>query len=190
MKSFASDENDTLKWVQHDLWFGRNSSFVEYDNLEMPSCLYIFYFARDVYLSKLEASPLFYSSIENLADIKGLDHRVLQIAHGLITDYYRWLHRHDELPVFGKDKASYQRYLKDTWVTYLRYELESLASESDEFVTAVVNAVGYQNTEAGYKAEDQLYNLLKARYQGTFSEAREQWIESEKAGMSLGVGQQ
>lgn len=80
-----------------------------------------------------------------------------------------------------KVKASYRRYLKDAWVTYLRHELESLASVSDEFVTAVVNAVGYQNTEARYQAEDQLVRILKARYQGCFSEACEQWDESERA---------
>ena len=183
-KYFASDDNDALKSVQHDLWFGFDGLSVEYAGLNMPSCLYLFYFAKGIYLPKSEASPLFYPPVENLASTESLDHRVLQDAHGRIANYYRWLHRHDELPVFGSDKVAYRRYLKDAWVTFLKHELESLASASDEFVTAVVNAVGYQNTETGYQAEDQLTRLLKVRYQGRFSEACEQW-NAEREGAAV-----
>lgn len=180
-KYFASDDNDALKSVQHDLWFGFDGLSVEFAGMKMPSCLYIFFFAKNIYLPKSETSPLFYPPVENLASKDSLDHRVLQAAHGLMANYYRWLQRHDEVPVLGRDKAAYRRYLKDSWMMFLRHELESLASASDEFVTAVVNAVGYQNTDTGYQAEDQLVNLLKARYQGCFSEACEQWkAESER----------
>ena len=180
-QNFAEDTNDTLKVVQHDLWFHRDGAHLEYGSHNTSSCGFIFGYARDIYLQKWKAGPLFYPEIVGLKEKSSFDHRVLQYAHDLMAAYYRWLVRHEDVPALANTPQLYRRYLLERWVHYIQLEMNDLADSSDDAIEAIVTAVVYENTEKGYKAEDKLCECLTQRYKGPFTDARDEWDKQAMA---------
>ena len=95
--------------------------------------------------------------------IETFDHRVLQDGHDLIAAYYRFLFSRFIAPRFSEDIERHKAFLREWWLVYAGHEIRALSSDS-AFAAAVLRAVVHANTEEGYQAEDQLRQILEARY--------------------------
>ncbi|MDD5369408.1 MAG: hypothetical protein PHQ40_09995 [Anaerolineaceae bacterium] len=148
--SFDGDENDTLKWVQHDTY---------------SETLWLLYrCAADHYLLNVRYTWEFPDFVPIIRNVNNFDHRVLQDGHDLIAGYYRFLFcpRPSQLPFpQGFDPKTY--YLQ-AWKAYYFQEV-GLLGEQEEIAAAIVSAVAFENTPRGYTAEGQLHQLLCHRYQ-------------------------
>ena len=165
-ESFTEDKNDDLKWIQHDLWFKKNGAWMEASGFSMGSCMYIFWCARNAFLSNTGENPLFFPEREKLAFIEHFDHRVLQYAHHKIAAFYRWINKTVQKPAFI-DEVSYNDwvrrkrdaerrnshfsedhpydiYLLDAWKLYLLHEIAHLTFGNISLSEFIVKAVLFQ----------------------------------------------
>ena len=74
--SFKGDDNDTLKSVQHDLYWGLLPSLLEH--------------ALQKYREASEILGVRAELAGKITAISSFDHRVLQAAHDIIAAYYRF----------------------------------------------------------------------------------------------------
>jgi hypothetical protein len=146
---FDGDENDVLKWVQHDAYG--------------DALTFMYRSAADRYLKDIRYTWVSPDFVPKIRHIDGFDHRVLQLAHDLVAAYYRFAFcsRLDklDLPEDFNDKE----YYLGAWRAYYRQEMGLLA-QKEEIAEAILIAVAFQNTDRGYAAEDKLQALLVDRY--------------------------
>lgn len=145
---FDGDNNNTLKWVQHDIY----SELV----------YWIYKYSADHFTQNIKFTFVGPDFVPILRKTKTFDHRVLQTQHDIIATNYRYLLSvHEDVSVqVGFDL---KRYYKTAWKLYFHEEAE-LLSNNEEIATAIATAVAYQNTDRGYKAEKELISLLLSRY--------------------------
>ena len=147
---FPGDDNETLMWVQHDLYGAHVAA--------------LFSYARERYLRAASLLSLRTDLSEKISAIRCFDHRVLQNAHDVIAAYYRFAHdRGGQLPLFDEG-VSYEEQLRLSWSRYFDQEAQ-LLGEDDAVARAILRSVAYANTPEGYKAEDELAELLSSRYE-------------------------
>ena len=161
---FLEDKNEVLMWAQHDVYFNKDWAGLEVSpKVYVGTPFYIFYRARQCLGLMVGNRPSYAFLLQSALEIEKFDHRVLQYLHAKIAAYYRWLMKDvDSLP-FEKDSKSYREYMINVWKTYLIHEVRAL--KSDLFTAEhIVRAVLYENTETGYKAEDELSRCLDLRY--------------------------
>jgi len=146
---FEGDNNEVMKLIQHDI----------YNDL----LGYLFSYSASRYLDDIKytwISPDFVPKIRNL---NGFDHRTLQGAHDLIAAYFRYL-LSDSFPQnLFPEKFEIINFYTIIWKEYYLQEV-ALLGEIEPIAEMIVTAVGFQNTERGYDAEDKLRELLKERY--------------------------
>jgi len=161
---FPDDDNAVLKWVQHDLY---------------GSVLYcMFGVCRERYLAAARLIGVETELAERVRERTSLDHRVLQDAHHWIAWHFRYKFDPAGQMPLPYDGLGYKEYLAQQWSDYFPAEVRRL-SEHDEFVLGVLTAVGYQNTEPGYRAEDELLAWLKSHY-GPMDLRREQALKEQE----------
>lgn len=175
---FEDDQNEILKEAQHGLYFGEGHSHIAEDELRLTSIGYLFHTARKCYLFHSEPNPLFFPERETLYEIGGFDHRVVQSAHDLMAEYFRWLFRHAETPAFASTPETLRSFWQDSWILYLRREASDLFWNNVHIAEALLMAIARENTPDGYKAEDKLMDALITRYQGPFTDARNAYREN------------
>lgn len=161
--AFVGDDNKALKLVQHDLWFRTNDLWIDSDGLAMSSCFYMFSLARKSFMFNTGENPLFFPEREQIPTIDSFDQRVLQGAHQLIADTYRWCQHKVIAPPFQQNAQDYRAYLRDNWITYLKHEFAQWVSNI-AVAEMIVRAVVFQNSTKGYEAEDLLKQFLEKRY--------------------------
>jgi len=157
--SFKGDDNDTLMWVQHDLYWGLLSSLLEH--------------AMQKYR---EASVILGVRAElagKLTDISSFDHQILQATHDIIAAYYRFKYQDKEgqliLPFSHPDDGgngpveTLKKLYAREWCEFWYLEIKELTRDG-EIVRSLLTSVAYQNTDKGYDAEELLCNILKDRY--------------------------
>lgn len=138
---FDGDDNKDIKAQQHDC-YGETLRIIQRGCIEEYTKAN-FALGDDGVFSKEDSKKL-----DN-----GCDHRTLQAGHDFLAAYWRWTtmsskqDRIDWLIWLDKEAKSWQRKAPDI---------------SDSIITILLN----QNTEAGYKAEDQLLEALKKYYKG------------------------
>lgn len=98
---------------------------------------------------------------KEVRELRSFDHRTVQGVHDLIAAWYRFTHRTERLFALGED-------LKSDWLTFLVKEVESLSTEPD-FVTGVLDACIYSNTETGYTGETRAQGVQRLRYSRMFT---------------------
>lgn len=148
---FDGDNNETIKWVQHDIY-----SYMVY---------FLYKYSANRYLQDIKlafVSPDFVPIIKNK---KLFDHRVLQHHHDLIAANYRYfLAPREEYNPCPSD-FDLKSFYKEAWKLYYLKEVD-LLSEIDEISEQIVTAVAFENTDLGYAAEEKLTLLLLQRYVG------------------------
>lgn len=170
--TFPDDHDSVLMSVQHDLWFNTRGTSFEIDGWCMGTCFYIFYRARQAILFYTDSNPLFFPERDNLHNIYGFDHRVLQGAHDLIASFYRWCFSAVKRPVFSKNLNTYRSYVLAAWKTYLHYEVGEITWGRLDIAEQILRAVVFQNTNEGYTAENYLLFELDKRYGPEFRDDR------------------
>ncbi len=147
---FPGDDNEFLQLVQHDL-YGHNL-----DRL--------FFGARERYLRSVRLVGTETQLGKLLESTYSFDHRTLQMTHDIIAAQYRLLYdNHGQMPLPFPGYTPYKDWLARQWLDYYANEMASLI-DIDAFTLNVLHATVYENTPAGYGAEDQLVMLLAGRY--------------------------
>jgi hypothetical protein len=148
-KFFPGDDNETLKWVQHDAYPG------------ILSWLYTFPAQRYINAAKiLEVQD---DRFVKITAIQGFDHRVLQAAHDHIAAYFRKTFDPHGQMVLPFDGLSYQEHLASKWIGFFRSTCQDLA-EDDLIARCILDCILNQNTAKGYENEDLLKTLLQNRF--------------------------
>jgi hypothetical protein len=148
--TFEGDNNETLKWIQHDT-YSRNVGM-------------LFWYAREHYTQAARLVGVQTELAERIARADQFDHRVLQDAHDEIAAYYRFAYDgRGQIPLPLEGTPPYQAWLQQHWTTFFEAEVQALAQDP-AIARAILNAVAYQNTDRGYASEKELLALLKLRY--------------------------
>jgi hypothetical protein len=151
-------------WTQHDLYFLKDCVGLTVDADHVGgSPLYLFRIALYQLHALSGGRPSFASITEPAFQMRGFDHRVLQLPHMKIAAFYRFLVKDVAPPAFSSNKKRYREYLIEAWKTYFIHEVGSLV-EDISFAEHTVRAVLYENTEKGYRSEDFLSEFLDRRY--------------------------
>jgi len=156
---FVGDNNEALKWVQHDVYW---------------NVLHFLYrYPKGIYLQAVAFTGVETELFKKIKEKDRFDHRVLQEAYEKIAAYYRYQYPDKwgqlVLPFVAPDceNLSLEEILveiyKREWTSYWYEEVRKL-SEEPLIVRAILTAVVYQNTDDGYEAEDLLMELLHDRY--------------------------
>lgn len=158
--SFKGDNNDTLKRVQHSLYWALLPLLLKY--------------AKQNYMEAANILGVRTKLTDKITDISSFDHRVLQEAHDIIAAYYRYKYPDKEgqlvFPCVCSDsdgKVSLEKALSELyekeWCEFWYKETKELTRDG-AIIRAILMSVVYQNTEKGYDAEELLNSLLKERY--------------------------
>jgi hypothetical protein len=116
----------------------------------------VFKVARERYLYGESVLRSFGSmSIQSL-QFESFDHRTIQDVHDLIAAFYRFKRRTESL-------FPLEPNLCEDWYAFLREEAVALC-ESADFVTGVLNACIYANTEVRYAGEKRANHVQRERY--------------------------
>ncbi len=91
----------------------------------------------------------------------GFDHRTLQMAHDHLAAYWRWHSNRRDPYLDGMEPCGISN-----WLSWLRREVELWPTLSPSIVRNVAVILMNQNTDTGYKAEDELLEALKGHYSG------------------------
>lgn len=158
--SFKGDNNDTLKGVQHSLYWALLPFLMQY--------------AKQNYLEAANILNIRTDLMDKLTDISSFDHRVLQEAYNIIAAYYR--HKYPDkdaqlvFPCVYSDSDSNISPIEALWGLYEKGWCEFWHEETKELTRdgaitrAILMSIVHQNTEQGYDAEELLNSLLKERY--------------------------
>lgn len=93
--------------------------------------------------------------------LKSIDHRTVQDMHDLIAAWYRFQRRTERMfPLLGDD-------LRRDWIQFVTTEARQLCS-SAYFVTGVLDACVYSNTDCGYAGEKLAKRVQEERYSEMF----------------------
>ena len=88
--------------------------------------------------------------------LTSFDHRTIQDIHDLIAAWYRFRKRTERLfPLEGDARQD--------WIEFASLEARALCSSAD-FITGVLDACVYANTEAGYAGEQRAKRVQEERY--------------------------
>jgi hypothetical protein len=148
--SFPGDTNDTLKQIQHIPAGGFSSRLVQECRARYQAAVALVGEETELW--------------RRLAGMDGFDDRVLQAAYDSIAAYYRFAFNKSQMPL-PLDRWPYEERLLRDWMEFFGEEARRLA-EDDQIARAVLTAVAYQNTPAGYEAQQELLRLLDERYGG------------------------
>ncbi len=148
--SFFDGDNDTaLQWQQHDRYKEALVIFAR-------GCIRHY---KNAAVMRGDDNSDATAEIERLN--QGFDHRTLQAAHDYLAAWWRWKKgRHD--PYF----EDMEPVTVEDWLGWLREEVEAWTTHAPEIVRLVIQVLLNQNTEAGYKAEDDLQEMLKSHCAG------------------------
>ncbi len=146
---FPGDDNETLMWVQHELYGVHVGA--------------LFSYARERYLRAARLLGLHTDLGEKLSHVRSFDHRVLQDAHDVVAAYYRFAHDPGGQLLLLDEGVSYEEHLRLSWSRYFHQEAQALA-EDDAVANAILRSVAYANLPEGHQAEEQLAALLSTRY--------------------------
>lgn len=92
--------------------------------------------------------------------LRAIDHRTVQDMHDLVAAWYRFKKRTERLFPFDYD-------LTEDWLRFARADAVAL-SKSADFVTGVLDACIYANTEIGYAGERRAQAIQQTRYISMF----------------------
>jgi len=148
---FPGDDDEILKKVQHDCYWGYVS--------------YLFECPKERYLRAAHFLGVETEISQDLKKVSTLDHRVLQATHDTLAAYFRFTHQHLRQLQVSDDAVDQQEALRAAWADFYRSEVEKLA-EDDDLARAILKAVVYANTPLGREAEDKICGLLAIRYEG------------------------
>jgi len=142
---FPGDTNGELMNVQHDVYGWALGQLFES--------------ARAVYLHSARVIGIDTPLTQSLETSDGrFDHRVLQEAHDLLAARFRRMRPDLQQP--DLEPGEHGQRLRQEWCRYLSKEATRLA-EQPLICRAIVKAVVYQNTQAGYRAEEELAVCLR-----------------------------
>ena len=91
-----------------------------------------------------------------------VDDQRRQDAHDIVAAYYRFEHGDNRQIRLFEEPRSIEHYER-LWIDWLNLELQEL-SKSPGFVRGVARAVVFQNTDPGFRAEEDVGRYLVARY--------------------------
>lgn len=163
---FDGDNDDVLKWQQHDRYKESLAIFAY-------GCIRHY---KNAAVMRGEDNSDVAAKFDKLN--QGFDHRALQAAHDYMAAWWRWKEvRHDPY-LEGMEPVSVE-----DWLDWLRQEVETWPTNAPIIVDNVVRVLLNQNTEAGYEAEDQIQVELKNYYRGMPEKAIQvkEPLEAEKS---------
>ena len=147
-KVYSGDNNETLKWVQHDLY-----------SQIMPE---IFRRPKERFVKAARLVEYQQPLIDILKNITSFDHRVLQNAHDIVAARYRYLHDDFGQMLLFCNLSQEDRYRRN-WSQWFHKEIKVL-TDYNNFTRAAVKAVAFENSKMGYAAKDNLENFLASYY--------------------------
>lgn len=148
-KAFPGDDNEVLKWVQHDLY---------------PSLVvFLFYYPAQRYIESARFLQLDSESVERINSMKGFDHRVLQDAHDIIAAYFRFTFDQASKVSLPVVELEYKESLKENWLKFFHRTSQELA-KNDMVARTILQVVLNENSQIGYAAEETLGKLLLGHF--------------------------
>jgi hypothetical protein len=164
---FPGDNNDDLKWVQHDEYM--KDCGVAYllrcAQERYGDAIRLLGVETDLWQQMRRHDELYYPWSEKVPQqlpIQMFDHRVLQAAHDEVAAVFRFRNPALCTPLFPLSEAGLKE-LTTLWLQFWTAEVNRLV-KNNRVTLAVLQAVAYQNEELGYAAERELLKLLQAEY--------------------------
>jgi hypothetical protein len=117
--------------------------------------------ARKRYLDAETVLRQFASMSIQVRQVNSIDHRTVQAMHDLIAAWYRFKRRSERLFSLGSN-------LNEDWLAFFLRSESTALSWMPGFVTGVLDACVYANTEVGYAGESRALNVLRGRYDAMF----------------------
>lgn len=139
---FDGDNDDTLKWQQHDC-YREALSIIAYDWREDYRNAAIMH-GRD-----------------SISLPERFDHRTLQAAHDYLAAWWRWKHNRTDSYFEGLEQVTVE-----DWIVWLKREVTAWPTQAPHTIQLVVRVLLNQNTDVGYAAEDALQEELCRCYTG------------------------
>jgi hypothetical protein len=91
------------------------------------------------------------------------DHRVLQDAHDLIAAEFRFTRHGHLFRGAHETERVWELRIAGLWWAFLVKEADRLLERAD-FLHAILSALAFQNSPAGYRAEDEARVILETEY--------------------------
>ena len=186
---FPEDNNEDLKSIQHDVYFrsgGKPELGIQFGDYVCGSHRYIFEMAKSSMFNTIFGVPIYNG--QNLNEIKTFNHKILQVAHGIIATFYRWLQSQQRKPVLSGQGTSYpvpnsqpnplseyHQYVLESWKLYFVHEVCDITHGEFSISEQIVKAVLFGNTPKGYESEDAIHAFLELRYGAEFKKVCGDW---------------
>jgi hypothetical protein len=158
--AFPGDNNEPLRSVQIDLCPELSCRLFTRPRERYLSAARVLGVETEPYLSAARLLGVKTELTKEVTNIETFNQQVLQSAYEHIAAYYRLTIDTGQIPLFSDEREELCR----RWTRYFDdqvYELTSL----NPFVRAILTAVAFQNTPVGRKAEQELLEILRARYE-------------------------
>lgn len=146
---FPGDDNDALKWVQHDAYG--------------PVLHYWFERSRTRYLDAERLLNTRTALGERIAAIDSFDHRSVQDAHDVMAAHFRRDIFTPQPDLFAPEAPRTTAYMADQWWEFVRKEVASLVNEPT-ITRLFLEACVRQRDSLGTGANAALTDALRARY--------------------------
>lgn len=166
--AFVGDNNQRLQDMQADIW---TSPIAEIDGKKTSACAFIFETAKAAMVSEVGKNPLLFPEMDQIDELDGFDHRVLQGFYDLVAAFYRWRLKDIVEPAFKDVGHLYIKHNLNSWVSYLDLEVHAITWNKLDIAEHILRAVLFSNTEDGYTAEDYIIEQLAKRYGDDFYQA-------------------
>lgn len=152
---FTGDNFELLKNVQVNCFFG------------LVSKLYVE--AKSRYISAINLIGVETDLYINIKNKDKFDYRVLKRVYDKIAAYYRFKHpTNGQLSIKSKmEDLSFESELEIEWRSFYTNEVEDITN-NDLITKAILTAVGYENTEEGFEAEETILKFLDHKYPREF----------------------
>lgn len=147
---FKGDNNETLKWIQHDVYFNLVG--------------YLFEYPKSKYLNAAELIDIEIPLVEKVRSVTSFDHRIFQNHHDIIAAWYRYEEDDRGQASLFPEGGSQKNHFLLGWTRFYRSTVQDL-TEYNDFVRSVLTAVCYQNTSLGYLAEEKLLEIINSHCQ-------------------------
>jgi hypothetical protein len=152
---FEGDDNKRAMLVQHDMYWRQVGLMVS--------------LARDR-LKSAEAATGSQTVLGLIQESNtAVDHRVLQLAHDRLAAHFRWMNEAWLRRGPHESDRVYDLRVAGNWHLFFVQEWMQLLQEP-KFLHAVLEAIAFQNSETGYRAEDAVDSALRARYRAWLRE--------------------
>jgi hypothetical protein len=173
---FDGDVDMALAGVQHDLYFAC-PAWRPWITIGGGSTLgWIWVNAVHRCAIRRNSIPWIDRNLDRIERIDGFSHKLLQVPHGHMAAYFRWIMpRNERAGVITEIQDEYPMDLLESWKSFLQKDIPEVLS-SDDALVALAKSIVYQLFDAGDDAYHDFQDILMRRY-GYECVAQTGWAE-------------